>query len=246
MSCPLHLRKIPHIQVHCNMEGINCDGEGGWTRIGYINMTQSGATCPDGLTQQTYNNINHPLCGRQSGPGCSSTTFSSTGLTYNKVCGQVRGYQYRSPDGMEGVGRGIDSYYVDGVSITYERNPRRHIWTYIAGIGEAVEDNRVCPCNVGYTGTNPLSTFIGSHYYCESALEPPGEFTYIVYVNDTLWDGEQCCHNEVSCCPTNSKMPWFYRLLDSSTSEDIELRVCYDQDYPDENTPLDTIELYIK
>lgn len=36
-------------EVYCDMEGLNCDGEGGWTRIGYLNMTAPGATCPSGL-----------------------------------------------------------------------------------------------------------------------------------------------------------------------------------------------------
>ena len=42
------------VSVYCDMEGVNCDGEGGWTRIGYLNMTEPDATCPDGLTQQEY------------------------------------------------------------------------------------------------------------------------------------------------------------------------------------------------
>ena len=41
------------VQVYCDMEGTNCGGEGGWTRVAYVNMSQSGATCPEGLTQKT-------------------------------------------------------------------------------------------------------------------------------------------------------------------------------------------------
>ena len=37
------------IQVYCDMEGTNCGGEGGWTRVAYVNMTQPGATCPQEL-----------------------------------------------------------------------------------------------------------------------------------------------------------------------------------------------------
>ena len=29
------------------MEGINCNGEGGWTRVGYVNMAQPGAVLMD-------------------------------------------------------------------------------------------------------------------------------------------------------------------------------------------------------
>ena len=38
------------ITVYCDMEGDNCDGEGGWTRIAYLNMTNSAQLCPPGFT----------------------------------------------------------------------------------------------------------------------------------------------------------------------------------------------------
>ena len=51
------------VTVYCDMEGINCDGEGGWTRVVYLDMTEPGTTCPSGLTQRGYSNINHDVCG---------------------------------------------------------------------------------------------------------------------------------------------------------------------------------------
>ena len=42
------------ISVYCDMEGSNCDGEGGWTRIGFINMSEPGTTCPTGLTEEQH------------------------------------------------------------------------------------------------------------------------------------------------------------------------------------------------
>ena len=50
------------VQVYCDMEGINCGGEGGWTRVAYVNMSQSGATCPQGLTERYLSGL--ALCGR--------------------------------------------------------------------------------------------------------------------------------------------------------------------------------------
>ena len=38
------------ISVYCDMEAINCDGNGGWMRIGYLNMSEPNSTCPLGLT----------------------------------------------------------------------------------------------------------------------------------------------------------------------------------------------------
>ena len=45
---------------------------------------------------------------------------------------------------------------------------------------------------------------------------------------------------------TNPKMPWFIKTLNETVNENIELRVCGDTDYLNEDTPLDIIELYIR
>ena len=45
--------------------------KGGWTRVGYLNMSESGATCPLGLTKRQYNNIDHGVCGRTNSSGAS-------------------------------------------------------------------------------------------------------------------------------------------------------------------------------
>ena len=50
------------VQVYCDMEGTNCGGEGGWMRVAYVNMSQSGTTCPQGLTQKVLSGLT--LCGR--------------------------------------------------------------------------------------------------------------------------------------------------------------------------------------
>ena len=235
-----------NMQVYCDMEGINCDGEGGWTRVAYLNMTEPNATCPTGLILKEYDNIDHPLCGSDDEIGCNSAIFSSTGLMYSKVCGQVRGYQHRTSDAFISLGVGIDSYYVDGVSITYGTNPRKHIWTFAAGLSEQKTGFNVCPCNTGFDGSrDPSSTFIASHYYCESG-NPIQDRPHILYANDTLWDGQQCNGLEGPCCPANSTMPWFYRSLDTHTNDDIELRVCASRLHDDDEVPLDIIELYIK
>ena len=232
------------------MNGTQCDGEGGWTRVAYLNMNESGATCPPGLSLQQYNNIDHGVCGRptfSSSAGCSSTIFSTLGLNYYKVCGKVRGYQYNSPDAFLKLSAGIDSYYVDGISITYGQNPRTHIWTYACGLREDRVGVHGCPCNTGYSGgINVASSFVGNHYYCESAVDPGKPWTsQILHPNDPLWDGNNCDSREASCC-TNSMMPWFYRVFDNIIEDDIELRVCTHHNIFLGHTPLDIIELYVR
>ena len=61
-------------------------------RVAHVNMSQSGASCPQGLTQKTDSEIGLTLCG-QNATGCQGTLFSALGLSYSRVCGQLRGYQ---------------------------------------------------------------------------------------------------------------------------------------------------------
>ena len=39
------------------MKGTHCDGKGGWTGVVYLDMTDSDAICPPGLSLQQHNNI---------------------------------------------------------------------------------------------------------------------------------------------------------------------------------------------
>ena len=41
-------------------------------------------------------------------------------------------------------------------------------------------------------------------------------------------------------------MPWFIKTLNQWTSDDIELRMCTTEGYPQEATPIDIVEIYIR
>ena len=236
------------ISVYCDMEGDNCDGKGGWMRVGYLNMSEPNATCPPGLSTYKFPKINYSLCDRvhSRSSRCDSAYFSTFGLSYSHVCGFIRGYQYGS-GGVDGfypnVGGSpsIEGAYVDGVSITHGSNPRHHIWTYVAGEWETSKSQNDCPCNSGSTQTTPQ--YVGNDYYCESGLAV-GEDRISAY-RDPLWDGMQCDYLETPCC-TSPNMPWFVKSYNQSTTDDIELRMCTSEGYPDEATPVDIIELYVR
>ena len=234
------------VQVYCDMEGTNCGGEGGWMRVADVDMSQSGATCPQGLTQTTL--LGLTLCVR-NGTGCQSTVFSTLGLNYSQVCGQVRGYQHGTPDAFRNYyyySSTIDGLYVDGVSITYDSAPRKHIWTYVCGMNllHSSIPQLNCPCNTGNAVAPP--PFVGSDYYCETGNNDYTccDFTAF-YPNDPLWDGQQCTGKEAPCC-THPNMPWFHKTLSETTTEDIELRLCGDNDNQDEEIPLQVIELLVR
>ena len=233
------------VQVYCDMEGTNCGGEGGWTRVAYVNMSQSNATCPQGLTQRTLSGLT--LCGRNGGPGCQSAMFSTLGIDYSQVCGQLRGYQFGTPDGFSSFsGKNprptIDDVYVDGVSITYSNTPRKHIWTYANAASLHADDLLIdCPCN--NSDSDLVPSYIGSDYYCETGANTC--CSLVLYSNDPLWDGQQCPGVEAPCC-IHPNMPWFNKTLSETTTEDIELRVCGDEPVTtNEDTLLQIIELLI-
>lgn len=69
------------INVYCDMEGVNCDGEGGWMRLAYLNMSDPTEQCPSGF--RLYEESDIRACGRQSGPGCQSVIFPSYSISYS-------------------------------------------------------------------------------------------------------------------------------------------------------------------
>ena len=233
------------VQVYCDMEGTNCGGEGGWTWVAYVNMSQSGATCPQGLTQRLFTGENY--CGRNI-IGCQSTDFPTHGLSYSRVCGRLRGYQFGGTDAFSASiieqYTSVDTNYVDGVSITYGSNPRKHVWTYAVGSLSFRHLQFDCPCNNGSTYQAP--SFISSDYYCESGVASIIDNQAGAFHSDILWDRQQCTGLEGPCC-THSNMPWFNKTLSETTTENLELRLCGD-DSPtaDEDVPIELIELYVR
>ena len=263
-----HEIRVPNgslVQVYCDMEGTNCGGQGGWMRVAHINMSQNGTSCPQGLTQksfprlflcgQTATDCQTTFCGDvQNASGCEGTLFSALGLNYSRVCGQLRGYQFRTTDAFQYYSQNpsltLSDPYVEGASITYGTTPFKHIWTYATGltrnlIGIPEFLDALCPCNTRSTAQVP--PYVGSDYYCETGNDA-GVTYHDFYNNDTLWDGQQCDGVEAPCC-THPNMPWFNKTLGETTTEDIQLRLCIDGSpfgsSSTGRTLLQLIELYV-
>ena len=71
--------------VYCDMD-LNCNGERGWMRVGYLNMTDPNEQCPPGFRLYEENGVR--ACGRQS-TGCVSVTYPSHDISYSQVCGEL-------------------------------------------------------------------------------------------------------------------------------------------------------------
>ena len=226
------------LKVYCDMER-TCKGvTGGWMRVALIDMTNSSSSCPTGLS-----NITAPrrLCAKNiDGPGCSTVVFPVYGVEYSQVCGKIVGYQKGSPDAFRRVISGqdtIDTNYVDGISMTYGKYPRKHIWTFTAALQEeSSERENVCPCTS--TRSSPQLTvpdFVREDYFCDTGSR--GFHQNILYRDDPLWDGTGCEYNTP---------PWFRKEISPPTRDDIEVRLCADEGLSNENINFEKLEIYVQ
>ena len=233
--------------MYCDMER-SCKGVGGgWMRVASIDMTDCCISCPPGLN--TIVEGSHRLCGMNiNGAGCSSTVFPVEGVQYSRVCGKIIGYQQKTPDGFKPyIINGqttIDSYYVDGISLTHGKCPRKHVWTFVAALHEynSARDN-VCPCTNTHNNPPPaVPSFVGQCYFCDTGSE--NHYQYIFYANDPLWDGAGC--GQFSTCCTFNSPPWFLKEISPPTNDDIEMRLCSDENRSNEDITVEILELYVQ
>ena len=209
-------------------------GDGRWYRVAHLNMSDPTQRCPSAWREYSTNGTR--ACGRPRTfrSNCAAAFYSTTDQ-YNKVCGRVTGYQFGSPDAFLANGCSIDQNYLDGVNITHRPAPRRHIWSYVAGVYEI----SFCPCSVNSGNGSP--SFVGENYYCESG-NPATTVVSHLYTDDKLWDGQQC---EGSCCTGTKSPPWFSVQLSAPTNDTIEVCICGNEPTDNEDTPVELIELYV-
>ena len=229
------------LQVFCDMDTTNCGSiTGGWMRVAHIDMTNPANTCPENLTYTVQSSTR--MCrSSHTSAGCTSVTFPAHRVPYTKVCGRARGYQYHSAEAFYqfqfGSQKTIDDYYVDGVSVTHG-SPRNHIWTFAVGISKDFNYPWNCPC-APYPGPD-APPFVGEKYFCESGNTLVWDRQW--YLNDPLWDSQGCARGS-TCCDRGG--PWFTTTLSQEVSDDIEVRVCFDQHESDEDIGLQQLEILV-
>lgn len=234
------------VQVYCSMSnpcGCNVTNSA-WMRIGLLNMSDPTAMCPSGMGL-----IADPrTCSRNVQPGaCASFFFNSYRVQYSRVCGRAVGISESSPDAFrpyfENQGYTIDDPYVDGLSVTYGFSPRKHIWTFAAGVEDTGNDPYRCPCT-SPTWTGVLPPYIESDWFCEAGPVANWQ-SGVIYSDNPLWDGMGCQGPQSTCCTANNP-PWFCKDLTSPTEDNIEVRACGDQHMNDEDVLVQLVELYVQ
>ena len=231
-------------RVYCDISDRFINARG-WMRVANLDMSNQSQVCPGslGLVQTPVR-----TCGRgNSAPGCSSAFFGSLGVTYSRICGRVIGYQFSSPNAFFAhqydPAITIDQYYVDGVSIT-RGSPRLHVWSFAATLDESARDRHICPCTHSSHSlpSTALPEFVGENYFCDSGT--PTFRSGVFHTADPLWDG-QGCGPESTCCQFN-RPPWFCRDLGVASTDNVELRICGNENTSNEDTPIEIVELYVQ
>ena len=223
-----------------------CGGTGGWRRVVYLDMTDPNTTCPSGWKLTGYSKR---TCGRDTDGTntCYSATFPVREGEYTRICGMIRAYQWGQPEAfaLYHIGRvtTIDGVYAEGVNLTHG-TPRNHIWTFAAGATENFEPTLSCPCDT--TTDIRIPSFVGEDYFCESGINGPwgGNSFFTLHCNDTLWDGKDCLPSSTCCSRRNP--PYFVKQLSSSTTDDIEARICLTYYLRDKNIAIELMELYVQ
>ncbi len=232
----------------------SCGGTSGWTQVAYLDMTNSNHQCPGDMEEVTFSGKR--LCGRSSNAAesCVSANIPTNILQYSQVCGRITGYQYKKVDAFHRYtfhthypdAHSIESWYVDGVSVTHgPPGNRKHVWTFANGYSEDGRSTWVCPCAPNALSTIVVPPFVGQDYFCESGVST-GHTANRLFSEDPLWDGDGCTVAGHSCCEFNNP-PYFTKHLTNSTNNDLEVRACgYGSQSSRGDTLIEMIELYIK
>ena len=240
-------RQLKHSYGYITSLPQSCDGTGGWRRAVYLDMTDTRTSCPEGWNMTDYSKR---TCGRATDGRltCDSVTFSVSGGEYSQVCGRIRAYQWGIATAFYGsrftTSNSVDGAYITGVAVMHG-SPRQHIWTFAVGRDENYPwSNNVylCPCDGIRSDLLTIPPFVGEDYFCESGAIYPNRYSF--YSNDILWDGRDC-HSSSTCCSRRNP-PYFVKTLNTSTTDDIELRMCFYQEVRYSNVAVELVELYVK
>ena len=213
----------------------------GWRRVAYVNRTEDNS-CPSPWSASTYSG--KATCFRSvTSSVCYGVTFNTHNIPYSQVCGKIIGYQLGGTLCFHGNESTIDSPYVDGVSVTHG-SPRQHIWTLAAGYAEITTTSiqYLCPCSLNSINGARIPSFVGDNYFCDTGtVTYNGERT--IFPDDPLWDGQGCGINN-NCCTFNSP-PWFNVRLPSTTTDNIEVRICSTNTRA-RGTPVELVIIYVR
>ena len=251
------LRQIQDVADRLQNDGVlvlQC-GNGVWIPLADFDVTGTDTDCPPGWTfteTPTRGCIGENSNGTAG--GCDVATFSTGGFPYHKVCGRITGRTFGGLGFINQVNFITissdltttlvdDIVLVDGITLTHS-SPIQHIWTFSAN-----NNNAFCPCNDQELSLlrNSAVEFAKNNYFCGVTGDVADSVTD---AGTVIWDGT-CDVSPVeffqSCCDFNSP-PFFVAELASTTSADVDARLCLDGNAGvfSETLSVESIKLYVQ
>ena len=202
-------------------------GPGEWRRVFYLNASASDQLCPS-----QWNLVTSPVRGCAGADRSYRSAFSDNANTaYSKVCGRIIGEAIATVDAfhLRPGSITIEENYLEGVSVTHGApGSHTHIWSFVA----AGSTGAWCPCSNDFDGNIVRSPppEVSKNYFCDRP--------------DRVWTGENCT-DDFPCCSFNNP-PYFSVRLPSPTTDNIELRICNDQEKEDERILVLLAELFVQ
>lgn len=210
------------VNMYCDVS-LTCGGvKGGWARVINETFPHPINKCPLGFVLAYFYGM--ALCARAyTSPGCSVMRYPTNRLSYSRLCGKITGAQLRSSDGFTRYYNNRRFFNTMPLNSAYldgisltHGGFKRHIWSFAA-----LHRYSKCSCSTD------KPAFVSSHFSCDQ-----DEVS-----SHILWDGLEC--------PAHNK-EWFYRNLIYSTSDDIEVRICRDEERQNEDIFIKTIEIFVQ
>ena len=237
--------------ILCEIPGCRLNSSS-WNCIAFLNMSYPSQMCPREWSFSSHSVFRG--CGRRAAnaASCDSVVYSTRGLRYRSMCGYIKGYQYGDPNAFNSSVSGnvsLESWYIDGVSLTHgSPGARKLVWSFVNTWYDSNMATRnfryTCPCTVEsfFTWPHSVPEFVGNNYFCDSGNHSPS-YPW-PWGDNPLWDGAGC-GGYGTCCQFNNP-PWFCRTLPVATTDDLEVRMCSDQETSNQNTFIHKMELYVK
>ena len=190
-------------------------GGPGWRLAVSLDMSDPSQQCPSPW-RESPTPVRSCFKGSGDPGGCLGVSFPVSGSAYDRVCGYVTALSERTVDGFHAGPDDIDDSYIDGVSVT-RGTPREHIWTF------ATQGGLNCPCS---GGASPPS-FVEGNYFCN------GQPNQALYSMDCP-----------TCCSFDAPPP-FSATLKTRNSDDVEVRICTDQEAGNEAAHISYLEMFV-
>ena len=213
-------------------------------------MSHEDHICP---SNWTFVNTSVRACRRTTeSPACDSAIFSVGGFEYSKVCGKVLAYQRGTPDAFDrstnSEARRSDHMWMVLPSLMAQWDPggtSGHLQLLCMSRNTHIMSQDIT-MPVQYQSQLALwdSVFHWENYFYDTGNLGPGCSSTVTYTDDPVVGWARVWPQQHLLQVENRPL-WFCVQLDEVTREDLELRICSDQNSYDEDVLVSYVKMYV-